>query len=480
VALLDELAPIITHALRSSMRARTSIRRRITTIATAGLLTIGAAAVGLITALPAHAATICEQFGSIASGNYIIMNNRWGSSQPQCISTTASGFSIIQQDGTGNLSGAPVSYPAIYLGCHYSNCSPNSPLPAQISTMGNANTSISNTYPSSGTWDAAYDIWLNADTNVTGVQDTEIMVWLNRQGSIQPIGSPTGTANLAGRTWQVWTGNNGQNNVVSYLFQGSAITSLSFNVRDFIMDTFSRGSQYGNTSWFLTSIQAGFEPWIGGVGLTVNNFSASIGGTSGNPPGTPGTPTVSNPTSSSLSLNWAASSGTVSQYQIQRCQGSTCTNFAQVGTSTSTSFTDTGLAANTTYRYRISASNSSGTSGFSGIGSGTTSGGGTGGGCTTTGSVQSTWDNGYVMNMTVTNSGTSTLTSWASSATLPAGHTVTGSWPITATVSGQIVTERNTTWNVPLGPGQSTTWGFQVSRPSGNTQIAGGFSCTGS
>lgn len=461
------------------MHPTKSIRRRLSTIATAGLLAVvAAAAATLLTATPAQAVVICEQFGTTVAGNYVIMNNRWGSSSPQCINTTANGFSITQQDGTGNLSGAPVSYPAIYLGCHYSNCSPNSPLPAQISTMGNANSSISLTYPSSGTWDAAYDIWLNADTNVSGVQDTEIMIWLNHQGSIQPVGSNTNTTvNLAGRSWAVWTGNNGQNNVVSYV-ASTPVTSISFNARDFIIDTLNRGSLYGNTSWFLTSMQAGFEPWIGGVGLTVNSFSATIGGGTTQPPGTPGTPTASNVTSSSLTLNWAASSGTVSNYLIERATGATSTSFTQIATSTSTSFTNSGLAANTTYRYRVRASNSAGTSAYSGILNVTTTSGGGGGGCSTISSVQSQWDNGYVINLTVTNTGSTTINSWTSTATLPSGHALTGSWPATATVSGQVVTERSLSWNGTLAPGQSTTWGLQASRPSGTTALPTSFSCT--
>ena len=233
---------------------------------------------------PAVAATgqICDQYGTTTQGNYIVMNNRWGTSATQCINVTTSGFQIVQQDGTGNLSGAPVSYPAIYLGCHYGNCSPSSPLPMQISQIRSATSSTTETYPSSGTYDAAYDIWLNVDTNVSGVQDTEIMIWMNHTGSIQPVGSQTGTATIAGHTWNVWTGNNGQNNVVSY--QGSGITSMSFSVMDFINDTLSRGSTYGNTSWYLTSIQDGFEPWIGGVGLAVSNFSASVSSGGASPP----------------------------------------------------------------------------------------------------------------------------------------------------------------------------------------------------
>ncbi len=237
---------------------------------------------------PAAAATgqICDQYGTTTQGNYVVMNNRWGTSATQCINVTASGFQIVQQDGTGNLSGAPVSYPAIYLGCHYGNCSPNSPLPMQISQIRSATSSTSETYPGSGTYDAAYDIWLNADTNVSGVQDTEIMIWLNHTGSIQPIGSQTGTTSLAGKSWNVWTGNNGQNNVVSYVANPAGVTSFSFSVLDFINDTLRRGSQYGNTSWYLTSIQDGFEPWIGGVGLAVSNFSAAVSG-GGGPTNTP-------------------------------------------------------------------------------------------------------------------------------------------------------------------------------------------------
>jgi len=552
----------------------TSKRRRPSSIVAAVLLTIGTSAASLLAAQPASAVVICEQFGTTTAGNYVIMNNRWGSSSPQCINTTSNGFSITQQDGMGNLSGAPVSYPAIYLGCHYSNCSPGSPLPAQISTMGNANSSISVTYPGSGTYDAAYDIWLNADTNVTGVQDTEIMIWLNHTGSIQPIGSQTATVTLAGRSWAVWTGNNGQNNVVSYV-ANSAVSSLSFNARDFILDTFTRGSQFGNTSWFLTSIQAGFEPWIGGVGLAVNSFSATIGGGQTQPPGTPGTPSASNVSANSLTLNWGASSGTVSNYQVERATGASSTSFSQIGTSGTTSFNDSGLSANTTYRYRVRASNSGGTSGFSGIvnvtttntgttppgtpgtpsasnvtasslslswsaSSGTvtsylveratganstsfsqigtsatpsfndsglaanttyryrvrasnsggtsgfsgtvnattTGGGGGGAACTTTGAVQSQWNNGYVLNITVTNTGTTNLNGWTSTVTLPSGHAHTGSWPVTATISGQTLTERNQAWNGSLAPGQSATWGFQASRPIGNTQLPTAFTCT--
>ena len=78
-----------------------------------------------------------------------------------------------------------------------------------------------------------------------------------------------GNTTIGGRTWQVWQGSNGSNNVISYVAP-SAITSWNFSVLDFINDIRNRGAI--TNSWYLTSIQAGFEPWIGGAGLAVNEL----------------------------------------------------------------------------------------------------------------------------------------------------------------------------------------------------------------
>ncbi|MBN1174833.1 MAG: cellulose binding domain-containing protein, partial [Micromonosporaceae bacterium] len=43
----------------------------------------------------------------------------------------------------------------------------------------------------------------------------------------------------------------------------------------------------------MTSVQYGFEPWIGGAGLAVNSFSVTTGGTAPNNPTTPATPSAS-------------------------------------------------------------------------------------------------------------------------------------------------------------------------------------------
>jgi len=108
---------------------------------TAVALLVAGSITTFVSAGPAHADTqICEQFGSTTiGGRYVVMNNRWGTSAEQCINVTGSGFTITSQRGVGNTSGAPVSYPAVYLGCHYTNCSPGSNLPMQVSSISAAN-----------------------------------------------------------------------------------------------------------------------------------------------------------------------------------------------------------------------------------------------------------------------------------------------------------------------------------------------------
>jgi len=259
-------------------------------MAVAALVTAGTAA-AVVNAVPAHADTvICDKYGSTTvGGRYTVMNNNWGNDAQQCINATANGFEITQINANRPTNGAPASYPAIYVGCHYTNCSPGTNLPRQISAIGSIPTNISFRY-TSGTYDAAFDIWMDPQPKTDGVNRTEIMIWFNRQGSIQPIGSPTATANIGGRSWQVWTGNNGGNDVVSYVAP-SAISSWSFDVLPFINDTISRG--YAQRSWYLTSLQAGFEPWIGGQGLAVTSFSTSVN--TGTNPTTPGPGPTSSP-----------------------------------------------------------------------------------------------------------------------------------------------------------------------------------------
>ncbi|KAA0940426.1 GH12 family glycosyl hydrolase domain-containing protein [Streptomyces apricus] len=251
----------------------------------AALLTaLASLAVLLSVTAPAHAdTTICEQYGATTIQNrYVVQNNRWGTSATQCISANDSGFRITQADGSVPTNGAPKSYPSLFNGCHYTRCSPGTGLPARIDTVSAAPSSISYGYVGNAVYNASYDIWLDPTPRTDGVNQTEIMIWFNRVGPIQPIGSQVGTASVGGRTWEVWSGSNGGNDVLSFVAP-SAIGSWSFDVMDFVDQAVARW--LARSDWYLTSVQAGFEPWQGGAGLAVNSFSSTVstGGTPGGP-----------------------------------------------------------------------------------------------------------------------------------------------------------------------------------------------------
>jgi hypothetical protein len=260
----------------------------------ATILTALASVAALLTATaPAQAdTTICEQFGSTTiQGRYVVQNNRWGTGETQCVTATDTGFRLTRADGSVPTNGAPKSYPSVFNGCHYTNCSPGTNLPVRISSISSAPSSISYGYVGDAVYNASYDIWLDPTPKTDGVNRTEIMIWFNKVGPIQPIGSQVGTATVGGRTWQVWSGSNGSNDVLSFVAP-SAISSWSFDVMDFVDATVARGM--AQDDWYLTSVQAGFEPWQGGAGLAVNSFSSTVdtGGTDPGGPGDPGDPAV--------------------------------------------------------------------------------------------------------------------------------------------------------------------------------------------
>ncbi len=88
-------------------------------------------------------------------------------------------------------------------------------------------------------------------------------------------------------------------------------------------------------------------------------------------PAAPSNLTASAISRSQINLAWTDNATNEDGFRIERCKGSTCTNFAQIATvgPNVTTYANTGLNANTTYRYRVRAYNASGTSAYSNIAS---------------------------------------------------------------------------------------------------------------
>ena len=98
---------------------------------------------------------------------------------------------------------------------------------------------------------------------------------------------------------------------------------------------------------------------------TISNYVTVInaqGSLDTSPPVAPTSLIATASGSTSISLSWKASTDNVgvTGYRIERCQGVSCTAFAQIATSTVTTFSSTGLLAGTRYSYRVRATDAVG------------------------------------------------------------------------------------------------------------------------
>jgi Glycosyl hydrolase family 12/Cellulose binding domain len=259
------------------------------------------------------ATTTCAQQATIVAGDYRIQTNEWNSGLQQCITTSGTAWSVTTANFNMAANGAPATYPSIYEGCHWGNCTSNSGLPLQVGKLTSATTSWSTTQVSSGAYDVAYDLWFNSTPTTSGQPDgTEVMIWLNSRGGVQPFGSETASVSIAGLDWNVWTGQQSTWKIISYVLNPGGTSFRNLNVLALIQDAVSRGSV--NSAHYLIDAEAGFEIWQGGQGLSTDSFSFSATGGSAMPMATQaasGMPTVRHmawwPTSTAMAT--AAGSG---------------------------------------------------------------------------------------------------------------------------------------------------------------------------
>jgi endoglucanase len=85
------------------------------------------------------------------------------------------------------------------------------------------------------------------------------------------------------------------------------------------------------------------------------------------------------------------------------------------------------------------------------------------------------WDGGFQVDVTIRNTGTSTLTGWTAKWTMASGTGLLQLWNATTTVSGSTITAKSLDWNGSLAPAGSTTIGFTASGPA---VLPTGGSCT--
>jgi hypothetical protein len=134
--------------------------------------------------------------------------------------------------------------------------------------------------------------------------------------------------------------------------------------------TFADGSLTGSTTY---SYRVRAKDSVGNTGPYSNIATASTAAPTLTAPANLAATSAS---SSQINLTWSAATetgGTISQYLVERCQGSGCSTFAQIATASSTSYNDAGLTAATTYSYRVRAGDAAGHTGpYSNVATATT------------------------------------------------------------------------------------------------------------
>ncbi|QKX55431.1 uncharacterized protein TRUGW13939_02524 [Talaromyces rugulosus] len=229
---------------------------------------------GLAAMAYAQETTLCSQYATYTSGSYTVNNNLWGEdsgSGSQCTYVKSISDSDVSWSTTWNWSGGSSEVKS------YANSQLSGFTKKYLSQLSSIATSVNWSYDNTDiNADVSYDLFTAADINhVTYSGDYELMVWLGKYGSIQPLGSQIATANVAGITWQLWYGTNGSQKTYSFV-ASSAQTTWSGDLMDFF-NYLAENENFPASSQYLINLQFGTEPFTGGNStLTVESWSASV------------------------------------------------------------------------------------------------------------------------------------------------------------------------------------------------------------
>ncbi|MFF5142638.1 hypothetical protein ACFY6U_23405 [Streptomyces sp. NPDC013157] len=233
----------------------TRTHRRVATALIAPALALGATVA--LAAAPASAAvwSSCDQWGNTTLNGYTLYNNIWGSGAgTQCIwANSGTNWGVnANHPNTGGIKSYPNSKKVIN---------------KTITSLGSLTSSYNVTVPSSGAYNTSYDIW---DTGYAN----EIMLWVNKTGAVGPLGTSQGTLTLGSNTWTVYKGNNGSNNVYSFV-RSSNSTSGTVDILPILKWIKDTKGWFGNVT--IGDVQFGFEitSSSGGLDFTVNSESVS-------------------------------------------------------------------------------------------------------------------------------------------------------------------------------------------------------------
>jgi hypothetical protein len=201
----------------------------------------------------------CDQYASWPNAGFTYNNNVWGG---------VTGFQCIWASTAGQW-GVAANQPANPSNIKsYANVSlmPNK----AIKAINSFNSSFDVNVPSSGSWETAYDIFVKNNAIVATSPRTEIMLWMNQNGPVQPYasaGSPSSpvadqtNVTVGGHTWNVYSGMTGGHDIVTFV-RTSNTESGSVDIKAILLWLIANPPpQYGvfTANWSLDQVQFGFQ-----------------------------------------------------------------------------------------------------------------------------------------------------------------------------------------------------------------------------
>src|SRR6202040_1646959 len=177
---------------------------------------------------------------------------------------------------------------------------------------------------------------------------------------------PTGLAATASSGTQIgltWTASTDNVGVTGYRIErcgGASCTSFAQIGTTTGATTFSDSGRTASTSY---SYRVRATDAAGNLSNYSNTAPIiTLSGPDTTPPTAPSGLAATASSSTQVGLTWTASTDNVgvTGYRVERCTGTGCTSFAQIGTSTVTSFSDSGRTASTSYSYRVRATDAAG------------------------------------------------------------------------------------------------------------------------
>jgi hypothetical protein len=225
---------------------------------------------------------ICQPDGvrtATLRNTYYYVRNDVFSSERECIKQQVPGVGFtVYESNADTYGGDTEAFPETVYGCAWGLCTHDTQLPRRVYAIRHLSTSWSTSWRNvSGHFNVAYDIWFGHLRESSGqARGAELMIWLGTKGFADPWGDPE--VLLDGSWW--WYARHracnqfGCWNYVLFRKVDAATSVSGLKLLPFI-HVAERHNQISN-SWFLKSIQAGFEIWRGGLGLKTHSFSVHL------------------------------------------------------------------------------------------------------------------------------------------------------------------------------------------------------------